>query len=146
MKRSATAVWNGNIKEGNGNITTESSGLNETMYSVASRFEDGVLKFTTNPEELMAAAHAGCFCMKLSHLLTAAGFDPVSLQTNCVITLDPKAGVITHSQLTLKANVSNISREQFAEITKEAKLNCPVSKAYNMEIGLEAELMQGSNY
>jgi lipoyl-dependent peroxiredoxin len=147
MKRTATAVWSGNIKEGKGLITSQSAVLNKTQYSVASRFEDGVLKHngqpSTNPEELMAAAHAGCFSMKLSLLLTTAGFNPVSIETNCTITLDPKVVAITQSALKLKARVPGISKERFAEITQDAKANCPVSKAYanNMEITLDAELV-----
>jgi osmotically inducible protein OsmC len=146
MKRSASAAWSGNIKEGKGQISTESAVLNKTPYSVASRFEDGVLKYNTqpatNPEELMAAAHAGCFTMKLNLLLSTAGFNPISLDTHCTITLDPKLAAITHSALKLKAKVPGISKEQFEEITQNAKANCPVSKAYsNMEITLDAELL-----
>jgi lipoyl-dependent peroxiredoxin len=147
MKRSATAVWNGNIKEGKGVITSQSTVLNKTQYSVASRFEDGVLKHSgqpsTNPEELMAAAHAGCFTMKLTLLLSTAGFNPASIETTCTITLDPKVAAITQSALKLKARIAGITKERFAEITQDAKANCPVSKAYanNMEITLDAELV-----
>jgi lipoyl-dependent peroxiredoxin len=147
MKRTATAVWNGNIKEGQGTISTESAVLNKTSYSVASRFENGVLKYngqpSTNPEELMAAAHAGCFTMKLNLLLTTAGFNPTTLETQCSVTLDPKVVAITSSALKLKARVPGITKERFNEITADAKANCPVSKAYqnNMEITLEAELL-----
>jgi osmotically inducible protein OsmC len=135
MKRNATAVWKGTIKEGNGTISTDSTVLNHTQYSFKSRFEDGV---GTNPEELMAAAHAGCFTMKLSADLTEAGFTPASLETTASVSLEN--GVITSSHLTNKSTVPGISEEQFQEIAKGAKENCPVSKAYNLEISLEASL------
>ena len=136
MKRNATAVWNGTIKEGKGNITTQSTTLNKTQYSFQSRFEEGV---GTNPEELMAAAHAGCFTMKMSYDLSAAGFNPESLETTCNITLDN--GVITKSDLVLKAKVTGISEEQFQQIALGAKAECPVSKAYNLETSLQATLL-----
>lgn len=136
MKRNATAVWNGTIKEGNGTLTTLSTTLNRTQYSFNSRFADGV---GTNPEELMAAAHAGCFTMKLSLDLTTAGFTPDTLETTCDITLDN--GVITSSDLVLKAKVPGISEEQFQVIAAGAKAECPVSKAYNLKISLQATLV-----
>ncbi len=135
MKRQATAVWNGLGKEGNGHLTTQSTTLNKTQYSFNSRFAEGV---GTNPEELMAAAHAGCFTMKLSFVLGAAGFTPESLETQCTITLED--GVITSSHLHLTAKVPGISSEKFQECAADAKANCPVSKAYNMAISLEAVL------
>src|SRR6476620_10871364 len=110
MKRNATAVWNGSGKEGKGNLTTQSTVLNKTQYSFSSRFEDGV---GTNPEELMAAAHAGCFTMKLSFVLGAAGFTADEIETKCVITLDPAAGAITKSELSVTAKVPGITSEQF---------------------------------
>ncbi|RAJ37510.1 OsmC family protein [Pedobacter cryoconitis] len=136
MKRNATAVWNGTIKEGKGHLTTDSTVLNQTQYSFSSRFEDGV---GTNPEELMAAAHAGCFTMKLSLDLTEAGFNPTSLETKGTVSLDN--GVITSSNLVLKATIPGITEEQFQEIAAGAKENCPVSKAYNVAISLEATLV-----
>jgi len=136
MKRTATAVWNGSGKEGNGNLSTQSTVLNKTQYSFNSRFADGI---GTNPEELMAAAHAGCFTMKLSFVLGAAGFTPESLETSCVITLGD--GVITNSDLVVKAKVPGITPEKFQECAADAKANCPVSKAYNMAISLEASLV-----
>ncbi|HWB63041.1 MAG TPA: OsmC family protein [Chitinophagales bacterium] len=136
MKRTATAVWNGSGKEGNGHLTTQSTILNKTQYSFKSRFADGI---GTNPEELMAAAHAGCFTMKMSFVLDAAGFTADELETQCTITLDN--GVITTSSLVLKAKVPGISAEQFQTLAADAKANCPVSKAYNMEITLEASLV-----
>jgi osmotically inducible protein OsmC len=136
MKRNATAVWNGSGKEGNGHLTTQSTTLNQTQYSFNSRFAEGV---GTNPEELMAAAHAGCFTMKLSFVLGAAGFTPTSLETQCTITLED--GVITSSDLVLKAQVPGITEEQFQACASDAKANCPVSKAYNMQINLSASLV-----
>lgn len=136
MKRNATAIWNGTIKEGSGNLTTDSKVLDKTQYSFNSRFAEGI---GTNPEELMAAAHAGCFTMKLSLDLTEAGFNPTSLETKGTITLDN--GVITSSNLILKADIPGIEDAQFQEIAAGAKANCPVSKAYNVEITLEASLV-----
>jgi len=136
MKRTATAVWNGSGKEGNGNLTTQSTVLNKTQYSFNSRFADGI---GTNPEELMAAAHAGCFTMKLTFVLGAAGFTPDELETSCAISLDD--GVITSSALVVKAKVPGITNEKFQECAADAKANCPVSKAYNMAITLEASLV-----
>lgn len=135
MKRNATAIWTGTIKEGSGTITTGSTTLNKTQYSFKSRFEEGV---GTNPEELMAAAHAGCFTMKLSADLTEAGFTPTNLETKATVSLDN--GVITSSHLVTTASIPDISEDQFQAIAKGAKENCPVSKAYNLEITLEATL------
>ncbi|HEX7692349.1 MAG TPA: OsmC family protein [Sediminibacterium sp.] len=135
MKRTATAVWNGSGKEGNGHLTTQSTVLNKTQYSFNSRFAEGI---GTNPEELMAAAHAGCFTMKLSFVLGAAGFTPDEIETSCAITLED--GVIKSSHLTVKAQVQGITPEKFQECAADAKANCPVSKAYNMEITMEAGL------
>lgn len=135
MKRNATAIWTGTIKDGSGTITTGSTTLNKTQYSFKSRFEEGV---GTNPEELMAAAHAGCFTMKLSADLTEAGFTPTNLETKATVSLEN--GVITSSHLVTQASIPEISEDQFQEIAKGAKENCPVSKAYNLEITLEATL------
>ena len=135
MKRNATAVWNGTIKEGSGNLTTDSKVLDKTQYSFNSRFAEGI---GTNPEELMAAAHAGCFTMKLSLDLTEAGFNPTSLETKSTISLEN--GVITSSHLSLVASIPDIEDVQFQEIAAGAKANCPVSKAYNLDITLEATL------
>lgn len=135
MNRNATAVWNGSGKEGSGNLTTQSTVLNKTQYSYKSRFEDGV---GTNPEELMAAAHAGCFTMALTFALNGAGFTPDKIETNCVVTLD--GGAITKSALTTSAKIPGIDDAKFQEIAAGAKAGCPVSKAYNMEITLEATL------
>jgi len=135
MKRNATAIWTGTVKDGSGILSTGSTTLNKTQYSFKSRFEEGV---GTNPEELMAAAHAGCFTMKLSADLTEAGFTPTTLETTATVSLEN--GVITSSHLVTKASVPDLSDEQFQTIAKGAKENCPVSKAYNLEITLEATL------
>ena len=136
MIRNATAVWNGSGKEGNGHLTTQSSVLNQTQYSFLSRFESGI---GTNPEELVAAAHAGCFTMKLSFVLGAAGFTPETLTTKCNITLDN--GSITNSHLIVEAKVPGISADQFADCVKDAETNCPISKLYNTAITTEATLL-----
>ncbi len=135
MKRTATAVWNGSGKEGNGNLTTQSTVLNKNQYSYLSRFEQGI---GTNPEELIAAAHSGCFAMKLSFVLNAAGFTADTIEATSAVNLE--AGVITSSHLTVKATVPGITAEQFQACAEDAKANCPVSKALNMAITMEASL------
>src|SRR5215212_8345682 len=135
MKRTATANWNGSGKEGNGNLTTQSGTLSKTQYSYKSRFEEGT---GTNPEELIAAAHAGCFSMKLSFVLGAAGFTPDSIETKCSITLDN--GIISKSHLEVTAKVPSITPAKFAECVAEAKANCPVSKLLNAEITIDPKL------
>lgn len=135
MKRTATAIWNGSGKEGSGNLTTESTVLQQTPYSFNTRFAEGK---GTNPEELIAAAHAGCFTMKLSFVLGAAGFTPDMLETTAEVALED--GKITYSNLKLKAKVSGISKAQFDECAKDAKENCPISKLLNTQINLETEL------
>jgi lipoyl-dependent peroxiredoxin len=136
MKRTATAIWNGSGKDGKGALTTQSSTLKNTQYSYKSRFEDGV---GTNPEELIAAAHAGCFAMKLSFVLQALGITPDSLDVQSEVTLEN--GTITQSALLLKAKIPGITAAQFKEATDDAKLNCPVSKLLNANITLEASLI-----
>ena len=135
MKRQATAVWNGSGKEGNGQLTTQSTTLNNTQYSFNSRFAEGV---GTNPEELIAAAHAGCFTMKLSFVLGEAGFTPERLESTAHVSLED--GTITASHIVLKAKVPGISQEKFDECAANAKANCPVSKLLNAAISLEATL------
>ena len=130
MKRNATAVWNGSGKEGKGHLTTQSTTLNKTQYSYNSRFAEGV---GTNPEELVAAAHAGCFTMKLTFILGAAGFTPDEVQTKCEINLEN--GTITNSNLIVTAKVPGITEEKFQECATEAKNNCLISVLYNCEIG-----------
>ena len=138
MKRNATAVWNGSGKEGKGHLTTQSTALNKTQYSFSSRFKSGV---GTNPEELVAAAHAGCFTMKLSFILSAAGFVPDSLETTATVNLDTAKGAVTDVHLDLKAKVPGISAEKFAECAADAKANCPVSMLLNATITLDAKLV-----
>jgi osmotically inducible protein OsmC len=135
MKRSSTAVWQGTGKEGTGHLTTQSGVLDKTQYSYVSRFENGI---GTNPEELVAAAHAGCFTMKLSFVLNAAGFTAENIETRCDITLAD--GSITESHLNVKATVPGASEEQFAAAVADAKANCPISKLYNTNITHEATL------
>ncbi|UJF29939.1 OsmC family protein [Kaistella sp. 97-N-M2] len=137
MKRNATAIWQGSGKDGKGNLTTQSTTLNQTQYSYNSRFEEGV---GTNPEELIAAAHAGCFTMALSFNIDKAGFKAENLETKCVINLDPKEGKITESVLTLNATVPGLSNEKFDELVADAEKNCPISKLLNTEIRVEATL------
>ena len=137
MKRHATAVWKGSGKEGNGHLTNQSTVLSNAQYSFNSRFAEGI---GTNPEELIASAHAGCFCMKLSFVLDGAGFTADTLEATCTITLSPEKGAITNSHLALKAKVPGISKEKFDECVADAKANCPVSKLLNAEITLESEL------
>ena len=136
MKRNASAVWNGSGKEGNGTLKTQSGLLSNAQYSYNTRFENGI---GTNPEELMAAAHAGCFSMKLSFVLGNAGFTPEAINTDCFITLEN--GAITKSELVVRATVPGIDATKFQECAEEAKANCPVSKAYSgLEISLDAAL------
>lgn len=135
MKRSSTAIWNGSGKEGNGTMSSASGVLNKTQFSYLSRFENGI---GTNPEELIAAAHAGCFAMKLSFVLGAAGFTPDHIHVTCDITLD--SGAITTSHITVTAKVPGATAEKFLTCAEEAKANCPVSKVLNAAITLNATL------
>jgi len=139
MKKKAWAVWKGSIKEGGGTISTETGVLKEAPYGFKSRFENGP---GTNPEELIGAAHAGCFSMALSLALGQAGFTPESLETHAEITLE-KVGdgfTITASHLVLKASIPGIDQEKFQEIAAAAKAGCPVSKVLNAKITLDATL------
>jgi osmotically inducible protein OsmC len=135
MKRYATANWKGTGKEGKGTNTTQSGVLKDTQYSFSSRFEEGV---GTNPEELVAAAHAGCFTMKLSFDLNAAGFTADNIDTKCTITFEN--GAITESHLDVKATIPGIDAAKFAEVAAGAKANCPISKLLNTNITMEAAL------
>jgi len=135
MKRHATAVWNGSGKDGKGTISSQSGVLKDTQYSYNSRFAEGA---GTNPEELVAAAHAGCFTMKLSFVLGEAGFTPERLETTSNINFEN--GVLTESHLTVKAKVPGISKEKFDACVKDAEQNCPISKALNMKISSEGNL------
>src|SRR6187397_2652295 len=135
-RRNATAVWNGSGKEGGGHVSAQSGILSKAQYSYVSRFEEGN---GTNPEELVAAAHSGCFSMKLAFVLGAAGFTPESIETTCTITLDN--GTITTSLLEVKAKVPGIDDAKFQECANDAKLNCPVSKVLNATIELNAQVV-----
>lgn len=135
MKRNATAVWNGSGKEGKGTMSTQSTVLNNSQYSYKTRFEDGV---GTNPEELMAAAHAGCFSMKLSFVLGNSGIVPEEITTVCTITMEN--GVISNSHIDCTVKAEGLSAEALEKATTDAKENCPVSKAYNMSITMDARL------
>jgi osmotically inducible protein OsmC len=136
MKRTATANWKGTGKDGKGVVSTASTVLNNAQYSFNSRFAEGV---GTNPEELVAAAHAGCFAMKLSFVLNEAGFTPDDLTVTCAINFEN--GVIIESHLDLKAKVPGISKEKFDACAADAKANCPISKLLNTKITLEAVLV-----
>lgn len=135
MKRFANAVWQGTGKEGKGTVSTQSGVLNSNQYSYSSRFEEGI---GTNPEELVAAAHAGCFAMKLSFNIDAAGFIAKSLETKCVVNFAD--GKIAESRLILHAWIEGISKEKFDEAVKDAELNCPISRSLNTSIVVEATL------
>ena len=139
MKRSAQAKWQGDLKTGTGTISSASGTLATTPYSFRSRFEQGT---GTNPEELLAAAHAGCFTMALSAQLGEAGLKATSLETSCTITLEQKDGgfAITESHLELKAKVPGATAEAFEKATKAAETGCPVSKLFNTKITLDAHL------
>lgn len=136
MKRTATAHWEGDLKAGKGNLSTQSTVLSKSQYSFNTRFAEGV---GTNPEELLAAAHAGCFTMAVSMILGQAGFTASSLDTEAAVTLEGLA--ITGVHLTITGKVPNISKEQFAEITKTAEKNCLISKVLSIPISSEAILL-----
>ncbi|MER3499373.1 MAG: OsmC family peroxiredoxin [Chitinophagaceae bacterium] len=135
MKRSATANWKGSGKEGKGTVTADSGILSSTPISFRTRFEEVQ---GTSPEELVAAAHAGCFSMKLSFVLGAAGFTPDNIDTKCTITVEN--GTITNSHLVVKAAVPGIDAAKFEECANNAKANCPISKLLNTNITMEASL------
>jgi osmotically inducible protein OsmC len=137
MKRTATAHWNGTLKEGKGEISTQSTTLNNTQFSFKTRFENGV---GTNPEELIAAAHAGCFTMAVGAALTQAGFSPGDLNTEATLDLDMAALSITGIHLELKGTaISGVSEQKFKEIAEGAKANCIVSKALSVPITLNVQ-------
>jgi osmotically inducible protein OsmC len=139
MKQTASAIWHGDLKHGTGALSTHSGTLHETAYSFATRFEGAK---GTNPEELIAAAHAGCFTMALSATLGAAGFIPKRLATSAAVTLEQVAGnwTITKVHLENEAWVPGISSEKFDQIAADAKANCPVSRLLRAEISLHAKL------
>lgn len=134
--RKANAEWNGSGKEGKGNLTTGSKVLEKTQYSFHTRFEDG--EKGTNPEELIGAAHAGCFAMQLSFLLNEAEFTATALNVGSSVLFDD--GTITKITLNLEGNVPNIDAEQFQQIAQKAKEVCPISKLLNTEIELKITL------
>ncbi|RJG04098.1 OsmC family protein [Noviherbaspirillum sedimenti] len=139
MKRTATAVWSGGLKDGKGNISTQSGVLNSTQYGFTSRFENGV---GTNPEELIAAAHAGCFTMALSGQLGEAGMVAERLTTSAAVTIE-KVGdsfSITAIHLDLLAKIPGADQQAFADAAEKAKAGCPVSKVLNAAITLAARL------
>jgi osmotically inducible protein OsmC len=140
MIRKATAVWRGTGRDGNGDLSTDSGVLAKTPYSFKTRFED---EKGTNPEELIAAAHAGCFTMALAFQLQTAGFTPTELSTVAAISLDREGQGfrITRSALTLRATVPGIDAAAFATMAETAEKNCPVSKVLNAEITLDAKLV-----
>lgn len=141
MKRSATAVWNGSLKEGNGTLSAAGGALRSTPYSFGSRFESGA---GTNPEELIAAAHAGCFAMALSAGLTEAGFKPDRLEATAEVKLENVPGsswTVTASDLKLTAKIPGIDQEKFNELAEKAKSTCPISRLLNTQISLNAKLV-----
>ena len=140
MIRKARAVWHGTGRAGGGNLSTDSGVLTQTPYSFRTRFES---EKGTNPEELIAAAHAGCFTMALAFGLQAAGYDPTELATEAAVTLEPEGQGfrITGSALTLRARVPNLEEALFARLAEEAEKNCPVSKVLNAAITLDAKLI-----
>lgn len=139
IKRRASAQWQGSLKDGKGTVSAESGTLKDTPYSFKTRFESGV---GTNPEELIAAAHAGCFTMAFSLFLGNAGFTPDKLETTAELLLEAKGGgfAITKIHLVTRGTVPNITPEKFLEVATEAKKNCPVSQVLNAEITLDAAL------
>jgi osmotically inducible protein OsmC len=140
MIRKAKAVWRGTGRAGTGQLSTDSGVLAETPYSFRTRFEN---EKGTNPEELIAAAHAGCFTMALAFQLQGAGFTPTELITEAAVSLEPEGQGfrITRSALTLRANVPKLDEAAFAKMAGEAEKNCPVSKVLNAQITLDAKLV-----
>jgi osmotically inducible protein OsmC len=140
MKQKASAVWQGSLKEGNGTISTGSGALSAKPYSFKTRFEG---EQGTNPEELIGAAHAGCFSMALSMILGMAGFTPEKIETTATITLEQKDGgfAITASHLDVSAKVPGASEEALLECAAKAKAGCPVSKVLNASISMDAKLV-----
>jgi lipoyl-dependent peroxiredoxin len=140
MIRKARAVWHGTGRAGSGNLSSDSGVLAETPYSFKTRFES---EKGTNPEELIAAAHAGCFTMALAFALQGAGFTPTELNTEAAVTLEPEGQGfrIARSALTLRAKVPNLDDTAFARLASEAEKNCPVSKVLNAAITLDAKLI-----
>lgn len=140
MKRHATAVWSGDLKSGKGSLTAQSGALSDNPYSFAARFEDESGKSATNPEELLAAAHAGCFAMQLSHFLAENGTPAARLEAVAAVELIPGKG-ITGSALKLTGSIPGISADKFRELAEKAKAECPVSRALGaINVTLDASL------
>jgi osmotically inducible protein OsmC len=140
MDRNASAVWKGNLRDGSGTLTTQSGALSGLPYSFKGRFEDAEGRSGTNPEELIAAAHAGCYAMQLSHFLAENGTPATQLDAKAVVTLVPGTG-ITGSALTLVATVPGLDEAKFQELANKAKAECPVSKALGaINVTLDAKL------
>ncbi len=137
MVRTATAHWQGNLKEGKGTLSTQSRILDKTNYSFKTRFEEG--ENGTNPEELLAAAHAGCFTMSVASILDKKGLTPVKLDTNAILTLEGLA--ITAIHLSITGSVKGLNADEFATVVKEAEQNCIVSKALKVAITSEAHFI-----
>jgi len=139
MKRTAHAVWHGTLKEGKGTLSTESGALKTVNYAFTNRFENTP---GTNPEELVAAAHAGCFSMAFSNGLATAGFKPETIETNCAITFEKEANgwSIKSSELTVKAKVPGATKAQVEEQANKAKTGCPISRALNPNISVTVNL------
>jgi lipoyl-dependent peroxiredoxin len=139
MKRKASAVWQGDLKTGKGNISTESGVLQDTQYSFSTRFEDGK---GTNPEELIAAAHAGCFTMALSNQLGEQGMKAESLNTTATVTIEKldTGFAITEVHLNLTARIPQADEAKFNKAVEAAKTGCPISKLFNTKITLESKL------
>jgi osmotically inducible protein OsmC len=140
MKRKANARWQGTAKEGSGTLTTQSGTLTDTPYSFVARFGDGK---GTNPEELIAAAHAGCFTMALSFMLNGAGFTADAIDTEANLTMDQVNGAwtVTGVHLTTRARIPSIDAAKFAELSSNAKATCPISRLLNATITLDAALV-----
>ncbi|HVO00429.1 MAG TPA: OsmC family protein [Steroidobacteraceae bacterium] len=139
MKRTAAALWFGDLKTGDGSLTTHGGALEQVPYTFAQRFGESP---GTNPEELIAAAHAGCYTMAVCAALTRAGFRPTRLSTQATVVLEQVEGAwtLTASHLEMRAVVPDVPAERFAEIAADAKANCPVSRALKLEITLDARL------
>ena len=139
MKRKVNAIWIGDGADGNGLLSAQSGAFEKMPYSFKTRFENDEGKLGTNPEELIAAAHAGCFNMKLSFVLNEAGYSPEELNTDAVLTFED--GKIISIELNLSAKVPGVSKEEFEELAEDAKKNCPISGVLNCDIILNPSLI-----
>ncbi|MGM9508553.1 OsmC family peroxiredoxin [Larkinella sp. GY13] len=137
IKRNATAHWEGSGKDGKGTVSTASTVLDGTQYSFNTRFADGI---GTNPEELAAAAHAGCFAMQLAFNIQGAGFTATFIDAKAVVSLDTASSSISSSKLTVKASVPGLEKDKFDELVEHAEKNCPISKLFNTAISVDATL------